>query len=122
MAAALAIVLVGKPLAALAVVAALGYSSRTALTVALGLAQIGEFSFILAELGRQHELLPADGSNVVVACALVSITLNPLLFRRLDRIDDWLRGRPRLWRFLNARADRQERRRQCRARSAPWRT
>jgi K+:H+ antiporter len=105
-AAALAIVLVGKPLAALAVVAALGYSSRTALTVALGLAQIGEFSFILAELGRQQGLLPADGSSVVVACALVSITLNPLLFRRLDGIDDWLRGRPRLWRFLNARADR----------------
>jgi CPA2 family monovalent cation:H+ antiporter-2 len=104
--AALAIVLLGKPIAALAVVAALGYSSRTALTVALGLAQIGEFSFILSELGRQHGLLPDEGTSVVVACALVSITLNPLLFRRLDEIDGWLRTRPLLWRLLNARADR----------------
>ena len=104
--AALAIVLVGKPIAALAVVAALGYSSRTGLTVALGLAQIGEFSFILAELGRQHRLLPDDGSTVVVACALVSITLNPLLFRQLDPLDAWLLRRPRLWRLLNSRADR----------------
>lgn len=104
--AALAIVLVGKPLAALAVVAALGYSSRTGLTVALGLAQIGEFSFILAELGRQHMLLPNEGSSVVVACALVSMMLNPLLFRGLDPIDAWLRRHPRLWRLLNARADR----------------
>jgi monovalent cation:H+ antiporter-2, CPA2 family len=103
--AALAIVLVGKPIAALAVVAALGYSSRTGLTVALGLAQIGEFSFILAELGRQHGLLPSEGASVVVACALVSITLNPLLFRNLETIDEWLRTHPRLWRLLNARAD-----------------
>ena len=103
----LAIVLVGKPLAALAVVAALGYSSRTALTVALGLAQIGEFSFILAELGRQHGLLPRGWlQRRSVACALVSITLNPVLFRRLDDIESWLRGRPVLWRLLNARADR----------------
>jgi monovalent cation:H+ antiporter-2, CPA2 family len=104
--AALAIVLLGKPIAALAVVAALGYSSRTGLTVALGLAQIGEFSFILAELGRQHGLLPSEGASVVVACALVSITVNPLLFRNLEGIEGWLRERPLLWRVLNARADR----------------
>jgi monovalent cation:H+ antiporter-2, CPA2 family len=104
--AALAIVLVGKPLAALAVVAALGYSSRTGLTVALGLAQIGEFSFILAELGRQHTLLPDEGASLVVACALVSITVNPLLFHKLDAIDGWLRNHALLGRLLNGRADR----------------
>jgi CPA2 family monovalent cation:H+ antiporter-2 len=102
----LLIVLVGKPLAALAVVAALGYSSRTALTVALGLAQIGEFSFILAELGREHGLLPPEGLSLVVACAIVSITLNPVLFGHLDDIERWLRRRPFLWTLLNARADR----------------
>jgi CPA2 family monovalent cation:H+ antiporter-2 len=102
----LGIVLVGKPLAALVVVALLGYSVRTALTVALGLAQIGEFSFILAGLGLRHQLLPDAGFSVVVACAIASITLNPLLFRCLDGIEAWLKGRPALWRVLNARADR----------------
>ena len=63
----------------------LGYPLRTALTVALGLAQIGEFSFILSDLGRQHGLLNEAGHNLLVACAIVSITLNPLLFRSIDR-------------------------------------
>ncbi len=104
--AALAVVLIGKPLAAIAVVALLGYSAQTALVVAIGLAQIGEFSFILGELARHHELLPAAGSSVLVACALVSISVNPLLFRLLDPLDNWLRRHPRLWRLLNARAER----------------
>ena len=102
----LVIVFIGKPLAALGVVAALGYSARTALTVALGLAQVGEFSFILAELGRHHGLLSNDGVSLVVACALVSITVNPLLFRSFDDIERWLRRRRPLWRLLNGRADR----------------
>jgi CPA2 family monovalent cation:H+ antiporter-2 len=102
----LAIVMIGKPLAALAVVAALGYSSRTALTVALGLAQVGEFSFILAELGRQHGLLPPEGFTLVVGCALVSIAVNPILFRYLDPLERGLRARPWLWNLMNARADR----------------
>jgi monovalent cation:H+ antiporter-2, CPA2 family len=104
--AALAVVLIGKPLAAISVVAALGYSVRTALVVALGLAQIGEFSFILAELARSHDRLPAAGHNVLVACALVSIALNPLLFGALDTIEQRLRRWPWLWRLLNARAER----------------
>jgi CPA2 family monovalent cation:H+ antiporter-2 len=104
--AAMAVVLVGKPLAAVAVVAVLGYSTRTALTVALGLAQIGEFSFILADVARAHDLLPAAGQNVLVACAVVSIALNPLLFGRLDRLEEGLRASPRLWRWLNARSER----------------
>jgi CPA2 family monovalent cation:H+ antiporter-2 len=103
---ALALVLVGKPLAAIAVLAALGYSARTALVVAVGLAQVGEFSFIVGDLARSLGLLPAAGASVLVACALVSITLNPLLFRALDPLERRLRAVPGLWRLLNARAQR----------------
>jgi monovalent cation:H+ antiporter-2, CPA2 family len=76
------------------------------LTVALGLAQVGEFSFILAELGRQHGLLPPEGFTLVVGCALVSIAVNPILFRYLDPLEHGLRARPWLWKLMNARADR----------------
>jgi CPA2 family monovalent cation:H+ antiporter-2 len=103
---ALGIVVIGKPLAALAVVAILGYSTRTALVVALGLAQIGEFSFILGDLALRHALLSETGYNLLVACALVSIAINPLLFRLLDPLEAWLRRRPALWRLLNASAAR----------------
>ncbi|MES2438402.1 MAG: cation:proton antiporter [Verrucomicrobiota bacterium] len=105
-AAALGIILIAKPLAALLIVAVLGHSVRTALTVAIGLAQIGEFSFILSELARQHGLMPDSGHNVLVASAIISITLNPLMFRALPGIEDWLRKRPRLWKLLNGRAER----------------
>jgi CPA2 family monovalent cation:H+ antiporter-2 len=103
---ALVIVLVGKPLAALVVVATLGYSTRTALVVALGLAQIGEFSFILGDLALRHALLSETGYSLLVACALVSISVNPLLFRGMDPLEAWLRRRPTLWRLLNAAAAR----------------
>ena len=101
---ALGIVLVGKPLAALAAVAALGYSARTALLVAVGLAQVGEFSFILGDLARHHGLLSDTGQSLLIACALVSITLNPFLFRWLDPLEGWLRRRGRLWRLLDQAA------------------
>jgi monovalent cation:H+ antiporter-2, CPA2 family len=104
--AALAIILLAKPLAALIIVAILGRSVHTALTVALGLAQIGEFSFILSELARKHHLMPDDGHNVLIASAIVSITINPLLFRWIGPIEAWLRRHPRLWKLLNGRADR----------------
>jgi monovalent cation:H+ antiporter-2, CPA2 family len=104
--AALGVVLLGKPLAALAVVALLGYSTRTALVVALGLAQVGEFSFILGDLARHHGLLSDTGFSLLVACALVSISLNPFLFGALDGLEAWLRRRPALWRLLNARGSR----------------
>ena len=70
--AALGVVLVGKPLAALAVVAILGYSTRTALVVAVGLAQVGEFSFILGTLALHYKLLSETGYNLLVASALCS--------------------------------------------------
>jgi len=102
------IVLVAKPLAAMAIVAVIGYPVHTALVVALGLAQIGEFSFILSELGRQHHLMTDRGHNLLVACALVSITLNPILFRFLNPIENALKRRPALWRLLNARSLRRQ--------------
>ncbi len=102
----LAVVLVGKPLAALAVVGLLGYSSRTGLVAALGLAQIGEFSFIVGDLARAYGLFSDSAYNLVIACAIISISLNPFLFRWLDRIESALRDRPFLWRLLNRASDR----------------
>ncbi|MCC6228883.1 MAG: cation:proton antiporter [Phycisphaerales bacterium] len=102
----LAVVLLIKPLAALVIVAIRGYPARTALTVAIGLAQIGEFSFILAQAARDHGLLPHQAMNVLVATAMVSITINPLLFRSLDPIERFLQRHPPLWRWLNARHER----------------
>jgi CPA2 family monovalent cation:H+ antiporter-2 len=100
----LLIVLVGKPLAAMVIVAVIGYPARTALIVALGLAQVGEFSFILANLGLSHRLLETTEQNLIVACAIVSITLNPLLFRFLDPMEAALKRSPKLWQFLNRKS------------------
>lgn len=104
--AALGVILCAKPLAALAIVALLGHSARTALTVAVGLAQVGEFSFILSDLARKHDLMPEDGQNSLIAAAMISITLNPLLFRGLLPLETWLRRREKLWAALNGRAER----------------
>jgi CPA2 family monovalent cation:H+ antiporter-2 len=81
LAGALVIVLVVKPAVALAIVKLLRDTQRTALTVAVGLAQIGEFSFILGVLGQQLGILPPAGMDILVAVAIVSIAVNPLLFR-----------------------------------------
>jgi CPA2 family monovalent cation:H+ antiporter-2 len=78
--AALAIIVIGKSLAAFGIVRVLGGSMRTALIVSAALAQIGEFSFILAGLGVNLRLLPAEGLNLIVAGALLSITFNPAVF------------------------------------------
>jgi len=104
--AALGIILIAKPIVALVVVALLGHSMRTSLTVALGLAQIGEFSFILSELAGRHGIMSETGHNVLVASAILTIALNPVLFRLLPRIEQSVRRYPRLWRLLNGRAER----------------
>jgi len=85
-AATLAIVLVAKPLAALAIMWTLGLPTRTALPVAASLAQIGEFSFLLAALGEQLGVVDAAVRDSLVAAAIVSITLSPLLYRASDRL------------------------------------
>lgn len=101
----LAIILIAKPLAALGIVLALGYSVRTGLVVALALAQIGEFSFILADLARILQILPAEVQSLLVTSALISISLNPLLFNAIAPLEHWLLKRPRLGTFLNRRAN-----------------
>ncbi|HQY89157.1 MAG TPA: cation:proton antiporter, partial [Tepidisphaeraceae bacterium] len=100
----LGVILIGKPLAALVIVAVCGYPVRTGIIVALGLAQIGEFSFILAALGTQHGLLNESANNAIVASAMVSITLNPILFRFMDQFENLLKAWPWLWRFLDRNA------------------
>jgi CPA2 family monovalent cation:H+ antiporter-2 len=100
-AAVVALIVVGKSLAAVAVVALLRYPVRTGLTVGAGLAQIGEFSFILATAGAALGLLPEEAFQLVVAGALISITLNPLMFAAVDPLDAWLKARPSLRRRLD---------------------
>lgn len=80
------IVVIGKSLAAYAIVRAFRYSHATALTISASLAQIGEFSFILAGLGVTLGLLPDRGRDLVLAGAIISIVLNPLIFAMLDRM------------------------------------
>ena len=80
------IVVVGKSLAAYALVRAFGYSNSTALTISVSLAQIGEFSFILANLGVYLTLLPEQGRDLILIVAIISILLNPFLFTALDRL------------------------------------
>jgi CPA2 family monovalent cation:H+ antiporter-2 len=101
-AATLAVVLLGKPLAAMVVVLMLRYPVKVALSVAVALAQIGEFSFILAALGRDLGVLPPEAMPTIVAVAIVSIVLNPPLYRAMHNAEKWAADRPRVWRLLNA--------------------
>jgi CPA2 family monovalent cation:H+ antiporter-2 len=100
-----AIIVFGKMLAALALVLAFRYPLNTALTVAASLAQIGEFSFILAGLGLSLGLLPSEGMSLVLAGALISIALNPLLFAAIAPLQRLLLQRSELARKLERRED-----------------
>jgi CPA2 family monovalent cation:H+ antiporter-2 len=88
-----AIIVVGKTLAAIGLVVAFRYPLNSALTVGASLAQIGEFSFILAGLGVALKLLSIEGQNLILAGALISIALNSLLFSAIDPVQGWLRKR-----------------------------
>ncbi|HYC58452.1 MAG TPA: cation:proton antiporter [Thermoanaerobaculia bacterium] len=103
-AATLAVIMIAKPIAALVIVVALRYPFRVAMAVAAALAQVGEFSFILANAGNALGILSDDANNAVIAAAIVSITLNPLLFRGIKPLEAWITRHPRVWRFLNRRA------------------
>ncbi|NIE50656.1 YbaL family putative K(+) efflux transporter [Pantoea dispersa] len=85
---ALAIIVLGKSIAAWLLVTLLGHSRRTALTISVSLAQIGEFAFILAGLGISLGMLSDEGRNLVLAAAILSIMLNPILFTVLERYLD----------------------------------
>ncbi|MDA8209614.1 MAG: Kef family K(+) transporter [Actinomycetota bacterium] len=99
------IIVVGKALAAAALVLVFRYPLTTALTVAASLAQIGEFSFILAELGVSLRILPVDGQNLILAGALISIAINPLVFASLRPLQRWIRSRSKLARLLERPVD-----------------
>jgi CPA2 family monovalent cation:H+ antiporter-2 len=92
-AATLAVVVVAKPVAALAITRGLGYPLHVALPVAVALAQIGEFSFMLAAVARELGAMPDRGIDALVAAAIVSITLNPLLYRAIRPVEAWISGR-----------------------------
>ncbi len=91
-----AVVMLGKSAVAVGLVLGLRYPVRTALVVAAGLAQVGEFSFILAGLGVQLGVLPKEGQSLILAGALISIALNPLLFGLVPPLQRWLQRFPRL--------------------------
>jgi CPA2 family monovalent cation:H+ antiporter-2 len=91
------LIVVGKPIAAFLIVMLLRYPVRLGLGVSASLAQIGEFSFILAGLGMAHGLMTVEGQSLILAGAILSITLNPLAFITANAIDRWLRGRFPLW-------------------------
>jgi CPA2 family monovalent cation:H+ antiporter-2 len=102
----LVVILVVKPVVALLIVMLSGRSLRTGLTVAGGLAQIGEFSFILADAAKTVNLMPGAGHDALVGAAIVSISLNPWLFKRLLALEPWIKQHPRLYAVLNRRVDR----------------
>ncbi len=101
----LAVIILGKSLVAATLVMALSYPLKTALTVAASLAQIGEFSFILAGLGLTLGLLPAEGVSLVLAGALISIAVNPLLFTAIEPLQRWILKHSSLIRRLEQRQD-----------------
>src|SRR5207344_3658767 len=96
----LLVVVVGTPVVTCVAVLALGRPMRSAIAIGLALAQIGEFSFILAGLGKSLAVLPDEAVQAVVAVAIVSISVNPLLYRLAGPIDHWVASQPRLGRRL----------------------
>jgi CPA2 family monovalent cation:H+ antiporter-2 len=100
-----AIVIVGKSLAAFFLVLLFRYPLNTALTVSAGLAQIGEFSFILAGLGVGLGIMPEQGQSLILAASIVSIALNPLVFRAIEPAQTWIRARSKLAQTLERSDD-----------------
>ncbi len=95
------LIVIGKPLIVILLGAIFPWPARTTLVVAAGLSQIGEFSFILGQAGTDLSLINQDQYSLILAGALLSITLNPLMFRLIDPAEKWLRSRPALWKKLN---------------------
>jgi len=100
-----AIILVGKTLAAVALVLAFRYPLNTALTVGASLAQIGEFSFILAGLGQALGLMSVEGQNLILAGAIITIALNTVLFATIEPAQVWARAHSAWARRLDLRDD-----------------
>jgi CPA2 family monovalent cation:H+ antiporter-2 len=100
-----AIVMVGTPAAAIALVLAFRYPVETALTVGASLAQMGEFNFILAGLGVLLGVLPPEGQSLILAGALISISLNPLVFAAVAPAAAWAKAHPRPLRWFARASD-----------------
>lgn len=100
-----AIIMLGKTLAAMALVLFFRYPLNTALTVGASLAQIGEFSFILATLGLSLKLITPEAQNLILAGALISITLNAFMFTAIEPVQRWIRARSHLARLLERSGD-----------------
>ncbi|RPJ50074.1 MAG: sodium:proton exchanger, partial [Chloroflexi bacterium] len=96
-----ALVVVGKPLMTLLMGPILPRPGRTILVVSAGLSQIGEFSFILGQAAMSLGLMNRDQYSLILAGALLSISLNPLMFRQIDRTETWLQRYPRIWGWIN---------------------
>ncbi|MDX1838563.1 Kef family K(+) transporter [Legionella taurinensis] len=90
------IIIIGKSIAAFFLVLAFRYPLHSALIVSASLAQIGEFSFILAELGIRFGMLPEEGRHFILAGALISIALNPLIFRLINPVHHWVKSHPKM--------------------------
>ena len=90
----LAVIMIGKPLAALAVTRVLHQPGRTSIAVSVALAQVGEFSFMVASLGLSLGVLPPEATQALVAASIISITLNPALFKLVDPLSKRLARRP----------------------------
>jgi CPA2 family monovalent cation:H+ antiporter-2 len=101
----LAIVMLGTPLVSMALVVAFRYPLNTALTVGASLSQIGEFSFILAGLGVSLGLMPLEGQSLIVAAAILSMAVNPLVFATMRPAHAWIRARSSLARRLERSGD-----------------
>jgi|JI10StandDraft_1071094.scaffolds.fasta_scaffold11942_13 CPA2 family monovalent cation:H+ antiporter-2 len=97
------IIMIGKSLAAFLIVMMFGYPLKTGLLVSAGLAQIGEFSFILITLGMSYGLLPEEGRNLILAGAMISIALNPLTFYYSRKLYEYVGQRPKLSSIFNMR-------------------
>lgn len=96
-----ALIVVGKFLITLVLGAVFPWQGRTVLVVAAGLSQIGEFSFILGQAGIGLGILTQDQYSLILAGALLSITVNPLMFRLIAPTENWFKNRPALWRLLD---------------------
>lgn len=101
-----AIVLVIKPITAFIIVISLGYSVRIGLTVAVGLAQIGEFSFILAQESKLLGLINQDIYSVIIGCSILSIFLNPFLFKSIPAFESILMKNNFIRKIINRRANK----------------
>lgn len=102
-AATLGVILIGKPAAALGILLLMRHPLGLAAPVSFALAQIGEFSFILASMGRDLGMLGNDAINAIVAASIISITLNPIIYRSARPLERWAMSRPGLRRWLDRR-------------------